>query len=94
MSMERYEYDSDLKVPEACIIQREDGEIVFVSLERNPAIQYINNFIHKQMVEEGLRWSQVDTSVICIDIPTVYLMFQNENIPQETLSLIEFPISQ
>ena len=94
MSMENLEnYKYDPEVPEACIIQREDGRIVFVSLERNPAIRYINTFIHKQAAEEGCMWRQVDTSVICMDEPTVYLMFQNKNVPAEYLKLIEFPIS-
>ncbi len=91
---EENEYFEGPKVPEVCIIQREDGEIVFVSLERNPAIQYINNFIHDQYKDRGCLWRQVDTSIINMSNPTVYLMFQNKNIPKENLMLLEFPISQ
>ncbi len=91
MSVEPYEYDPN--VPEACIIQREDGKIVFVSLNRNAAIRCINNFI-KEQKEQGYKWSQVDTSIICLSIPTVYMMFQNEDNPEEKWMLLEFPISK
>lgn len=84
--------DEENQVREARIIQREHGEIVFVSLERNPAIRYINNFI-KEQKELGYQWRQIDTSVICLDIPTVYLMFQNDDNLKENLKLIEFPMS-